>query len=56
MHCTPGEVLAVGIDPERAHRYVHDDIRAVDLSTLLSARDDVLERLFACIKAEVDGG
>ena len=54
--CTPGEVLAVEIDPERARSYLHDDAPAIDPATRLSARDAVLERLFACMRSEVDSG
>jgi AraC family transcriptional regulator len=54
--CTPGEVMAVEIDPERARSYLHDDANAVDPSTRLSIRDAVLERLFACMRSEVDSG
>lgn len=54
--CTPGEVLAVEINPERARSYLHDDALAVDPSTRLSGRDPVLERLFDCMRSEVDAG
>ena len=54
--CTPGEVLAVEIDPEHVRGYLHDDAGKVDPSTQLSVRDPVLERLLACMRAELDGG
>ncbi|HEY4959106.1 MAG TPA: AraC family transcriptional regulator [Caldimonas sp.] len=54
--CTPGEVMAVEIDPERARSYLHDDVSAVDPWTRLSIRDAVLERLFACMRSEVESG
>lgn len=54
--CTPGEVLAVEIDFERARSYLHDDALAIDPATRLSVRDAVLERLFACMRSEVDSG
>jgi AraC family transcriptional regulator len=54
--CTPGEVLAVEIDPERARSYLHDDTTVVAPSTHLSVRDPVLERLFDCMRSEVDAG
>jgi AraC family transcriptional regulator len=53
--CTPGEVMAVEVDPGRARSYLHDDA-VIDPSTRLSARDPVLERLFACMRSEVDSG
>ncbi|HEY2189615.1 MAG TPA: AraC family transcriptional regulator [Caldimonas sp.] len=54
--CTPGEVLAVEVDPERVRSYVHDDAGAVEPRTLLATRDPILERLCGCIRAEVDAG
>ncbi len=54
--CTPGEVMAVEIDPERARSFLHDDACAIDPTTRLSVRDPVLERLFACMRSEVDTG
>jgi len=54
--CTPGEVLAIAIDPERTRRYLHDDGAFVDLSTRLAVRDGVLERLLAGVRNEVDAG
>ncbi len=54
--CTPGEVLAVEVDPERVRSYVHDDIGIVEPCTLLSTRDPILERLCGCIRAEVESG
>jgi AraC family transcriptional regulator len=54
--CTPGEVLAVELDPERVHSFGHDDMGVVEPRTLLSTRDPILERLCSCIRAEVDAG
>jgi AraC family transcriptional regulator len=54
--CTPGEVLAVAVDPERARNYLQDDGVFVDLSTRLSVRDSVLERLLSGVRSEVDAG
>jgi AraC family transcriptional regulator len=54
--CTPGEVLAVEVDPERTRSYLHDDAVAVDPSTRLSGRDPVLSRLIDCMRSEVDTG
>jgi AraC family transcriptional regulator len=54
--CTPGEVLAIAVDPERARNYLQDDGIFVDLVTHLSVRDDVLERLLASVRNEVDAG
>ncbi len=53
--CTPGEVLAIDIDPERARTYLHDDAVAVDPPTRLSVRDPILERLSTCMRSEVEG-
>ncbi|MEP6740220.1 MAG: AraC family transcriptional regulator [Caldimonas sp.] len=52
--CTPGEVLAVEIDPERVRSFVHDDAGTIEPRTLLSTRDPILERLCGCMHAEVD--
>jgi AraC family transcriptional regulator len=54
--CTPGEVLALAVDPERTRAYLQDDGMFVDLSTRLSARDPVLENLLASVRSEVDAG
>lgn len=54
--CTPGEVLAVEIDPERVRLFMHDEAVKIDPGTRLSTRDTVLERILACIRAEVDDG
>ena len=54
--CTPGEVLAVEVDPGRARGYLHDDAVVVDPSIHLSWRDPVLARLFDCMRSEVDAG
>lgn len=54
--CTPGEVLAVEIDPERVRAYLHDDAVAVDPPTRLAVRDPVLEQLLASMRSEVDCG
>ena len=53
--CTPGEVLAIEVDPERARAYLHDDV-ALDPATRLATRDPVIERLSACMRSEVDAG
>jgi AraC family transcriptional regulator len=53
--CTPGEVLALEVDPERARSYLHDDV-VVDPATRLAVRDPVLERLLACMRSELDTG
>ena len=54
--CTPGEVLAVELEPERTRSFLHDDTRAVEPSTHLSRRDPVLARLVDCMRSEVDDG
>jgi AraC family transcriptional regulator len=54
--CTPGEVLAVAVDPERTRSYLHEDGVFGDLSTRLSVRDPVLERLLAGVRNEVEAG
>ena len=54
--CTPGEIMAVEIDPERARSYLHDDTPPVDPATRLSTRDAVLESLCVCMRAEVEAG
>jgi AraC family transcriptional regulator len=54
--CTPGEIMAVEIDPERAQSYLHDDAPLPDPATRLSTRDPVLESLCLCMRAEVDAG
>ena len=54
--CTPGEVIAVEIDPKRTRECLHDDARPVDLATRLATRDPVVERLLACMRAEVESG
>jgi len=53
--CTPGEVLAIEVDPERARSYLHDDL-TLDPATTLATRDPVIERLSACMRCEVDAG
>jgi AraC family transcriptional regulator len=53
--CTPGEVLAIEVDPGRARAYLHDDV-ALDPTTRLATRDPVIERLSACMRSEVDAG
>ena len=53
--CTPGEVLAIEVDPERAHSYLDDDV-ALDPATRLATRDPVIERLSACMRSEVEAG
>jgi len=54
--CTPGEVLAVELDPERVHASFADETDGIDVRTRLSVRDPVLEALFTCIRCEVDSG
>src|SRR4051812_20671837 len=54
--CSPGEVLAVDLDPERVHSSFAEETDAIDVRTRLSVRDPVLEALFACIRCEVDSG
>lgn len=54
--CTPGEVLAVELDPERVRAFAHDDLGNVEPRTQLSTRDPILERLCGCVRAEVDAG
>ena len=54
--CTPGEVLAVALDPDRARSYLQDDGVFVDPSTRLAVRDGVIERLLAAVRSEVDAG
>jgi AraC family transcriptional regulator len=54
--CTPGEVLAVELDPERVHSSFADETEAIDVRTRLAERDPVLEALFTCIRREVDSG
>lgn len=53
--CTPGEVLAIEVDPQRARGYLHDDV-ALDPATRLATRDLVIERLSACMRSEVEAG
>jgi AraC family transcriptional regulator len=54
--CTPGEVLAVEIDPLRVRAYLRDDAPRLELATRLGVRDVVVERLLACMRAEVESG
>lgn len=54
--CTPGQILAVDVDPGLVRRLLGDDERAPRPPTRLAQRDTVLARLLACIKSEVDGG
>jgi AraC family transcriptional regulator len=54
--CTPGEVLAVEIDPERARGYLHDELGRLQLDTSLAGRDPVLEQLAVCMRTEVENG
>jgi AraC family transcriptional regulator len=54
--CTPGEVLAVELDPERVHASLGEETEQVDVLTRLSVRDPVLEALFTCMRREVDAG
>lgn len=54
--CTPGEVLAVALDPVHVRSSWAEDTHFTDLPTRLSLRDPVLESLVQCICAEVDSG
>lgn len=54
--CTPGEVLAVELDPERVHASLGEETTSVDLPTRLSVRDPVLEALLTCMRMEVVSG
>jgi AraC family transcriptional regulator len=54
--CTPGEVLAVELDPERVHASLGEETEHVALTTRLSVRDPILEALFTCIRRDVDAG
>ena len=53
--CTPGEVLAVELDPERVRSF-SSDAAIVNPHTRLAVRDSVLERLIGCVRAEVESG
>jgi AraC family transcriptional regulator len=53
--CTPGEVLAVELDPEHVRSF-WSDAAGVDPQTRLGVRDPVLEQLIACVRAEVESG
>jgi AraC family transcriptional regulator len=54
--CTPGEVMAVELDPERVHSSLGEETECIDVMTRLAVRDPVLEALFTCMRREVDGG
>ncbi|MGH8796097.1 MAG: helix-turn-helix domain-containing protein [Caldimonas sp.] len=54
--CTPGEVLAVELDPERVHSSLGEETHRIDMPTRLAVRDPVLEALFTCMRMEVDSG
>jgi AraC family transcriptional regulator len=54
--CTPGEVLAVELDPERVHASWGEEAHPFDLPTRLSVRDPVLQTLVTCIRMEVESG
>jgi len=54
--CTPGEVLAVELVPERVHATLGEETPCVDPPTRLSVRDPVLEALFTCMRTEVASG
>jgi len=53
--CTPGEVHAIEVDPERTRAFLHDDV-TLDPTTRLATRDPVIERLSACMRSEVEAG
>jgi AraC-like DNA-binding protein len=54
--CTPGDVLAVEIDPERVHTALGEETEGIDMTTRLAVRDPVLEALCTCMRREVDSG
>lgn len=54
--CTPGDVLAVELDPARIHASLDEETPDIDPSTRLAVRDPVIEALFACMRAEVATG
>jgi len=54
--CTPGEVLAVEIEPAKAREYLHDDAGRFEIGTSLAVRDPVLEQLAVCMRTEVQSG
>ena len=54
--CTPGDVLAVELDPERVHAALGEETESIEVTTRLSVRDPVLEALCTCMRREVDSG
>jgi len=54
--CTPGEVLAVELDPGHVHTALGEETDALDIATRLAVRDPVLEALCTCMRREVDSG
>ncbi|HEX2539496.1 MAG TPA: AraC family transcriptional regulator [Caldimonas sp.] len=54
--CTPGEVLAVELDPQRIHASLNDEGGKLELPTRLAVRDPVLEALLTCMRTEVASG
>jgi len=54
--CTPGDVLAVELDPERVHSTLGEETEDVDVTTRLAVRDPVLEALCTSMRREVDSG
>jgi len=54
--CTPGEVLAVELDPERVHALWGEEAGCFELPTRLSVRDPLLEALLTCMRTEVLSG
>lgn len=54
--CTPGEVIAIELAPEQTRGFGSDDSGAFEPETRLAVRDVVLERLAACMRAEVEAG
>ena len=54
--CTPGDVLAVELAPERVHASLGDETESVEVTTRLSVRDPMVEGLSTCMRREVDSG
>jgi AraC family transcriptional regulator len=54
--CTPGEVLAVELDPQRVHASMDHEPGGLELPTRLAVRDPVVEALLTCMRTEVASG
>lgn len=54
--CTPGQVFAIDVDPQLTRQLMHDVASLPAPPTRLGMRDQVLSRLAACIKAELEAG